>query len=174
MARKYADAKGRSESGSFAAIPHRCLRHQNFIRLTPRAIKLFLDLLVQYNGNNNGDLTAAFTIMKKRGWRSSETLRLAIDELLHYGWITKTRLGGLNRIPNLYAVTFHSIHECAGKLDVPSTNVAPGTWKQLVDAWVKPANYKAIDLRRQKKLSLRIPKRNGSYAESVVPIDARK
>ena len=84
MAKSYAKAKGRSGGGRFVGLPYKCLGHINFTRLTPKATKLFIDLSVQYSGYNNGDLTAAFTIMKKRGWKSKETLRLAIDELLHY------------------------------------------------------------------------------------------
>jgi len=157
MAKSYAKAKGRSEGGQFIKLPHRCLEHINFTRLTPKATKLFIDLMLQFNGRNNGDLTAAFTIMKKRGWNSKETLRLAIDELLHYGWITRTRIGGLNRTPNLYALTIHAIDECGGKLDVNPTNTALGYWKQMVDDWVKPANYRARLERRKIKSLVRKP-----------------
>ncbi len=178
MANSYSKAKGRNGAGRFVALPHRCLEHINFTRLTPKATKLFIDLSLQYNGRNNGDLTTAFSLLKKRGWRSSEILRLAIDELLHYGWITRTRIGGLIRIPNLYALTFHSIDECGGKLDVNSTTTPPGNWKQLIDAWVKPANYLAIDKRRkekaaesnEKKPSLRKPYLIASESEAVKPI----
>lgn len=178
MANSYAKAKGRSERGRFVALPHRCLEHINFTRLTPKAVKLFIDLSLQYNGRNNGDLTTAFSVLRKRGWRSSETLYLAIDELLHYGWITRTRIGGLNRIPNLYALTFQAIDDCGGKLGVNSTITPPGNWKQLVDAWVKPANYQAIDKRRkakaaeqnEKKPSLRKPYLIASESEAVKPI----
>lgn len=158
MANKsYSKAKGRNEKGRFVALPHRCLEHENFTRLTTKATKLFLDIAFQFNGSNNGDLTAAFTIMKKRGWNSKETLRLAIDELLHYGWITRTRIGGLNRTPNLYALTIHAIDECGGKLDVKPTIQAPGNWNQLIKEWVKPANYIARQTRRNRKSLVRKP-----------------
>ena len=157
MANSYSKAKGRRERGQFVALPHNCLGHTNFTRLTSKAIKLFIDLSFQYNGRNNGDLTAAFTIMKKRGWKSKETLRLAIDELRHYGWIILTRIGGLNRNPNLYALTFHAIDECNGKLDVSSTVTAPGNWKKLVDDWIKPANYRARVAKRKIKSLVRKP-----------------
>ena len=151
MARNYSKAKGRKENGQFMAIPHTCLRHENFTRLTPKARMLFTDLLVQYNGNNNGDFTAAFSILKKRGWRSKETVFLAIDELLHYGWIIRTRIGGFYKQANLYAITLHPIDECGGKLDVDPTIVASGAWKKCVDKWVKPANYLAREEKRKNK-----------------------
>ena len=170
MAKSYPKAKGRSESGRFVKLPHRCLEHENFTRLTPKAIKLFIDLLFQYNGHNNGDLTAAFTIMQKRGWKSKETLRLAIDELLHFGWIILTRIGGLNRNPNLYALTIHAIDECKGKLDVKPTVTAPGNWKQPVGDWIKPANYRARLERRKIKSLVRKPYLIGT---ETVPIEAK-
>jgi hypothetical protein len=149
---KYGKAKGRNESGQFAAIPHQCLGHQNFTRQSSRAVKMFIDLLYQYNGSNNGDLTAAYSILQKRGWRSKETIRLATLELLHFGWITLTRRGGLNRIANLYAITFKPIDECGGKLDARSSNIPTGEWKQQVGKWEKPPRWKAIDERRKQKL----------------------
>ncbi len=170
MAKSYAKAKGRSEGGRFVALPHKCLEHKNFTRLTPKATKLFIDLSFQYNGYNNGDLTAAFTIMKKRGWKSKETLRLAIDELLHFGWIILTRIGGLNRNPNLYALTIHAIDDCNGKLDVSSTVTAPGNWKQLFDDWIKPANYRARLAKRKIKSLVRKPYLIGT---ETVPIEAK-
>ena len=131
MVKSYPNAKGRRESGQFQTLPQACLKHENFISLSPKAVKLFLDILMQYNGTNNGDLCAAFSIMRKRGWRSKDTLNKAIKELLHYGWIIVTRRGGLYKTPNLYAITFQRIDECDGKLDIPPSNIAPGTWKNI-------------------------------------------
>ena len=156
MARSYSKAKGRSETGQFAALPHQCLSHENYTRLSHKAIRLLVDLLYQYNGRNNGDLTAAFSILKKRGWRSKETVRLAILELLHYGWIVLTRRGALDRIPNLYAVTFNSIDECNGKLEVAASNMSRGDWKNLVETWEKPEKYKAMDERRKRNREARL------------------
>jgi len=175
MAKGYSKAKGRSEGGQFFALPHRVLKHENFIWLTPRANKLFLDLCVQYNGKNNGDLTTAFSIMKKRGWRSKETLYLAADELLHYGFIVRTRIGGLNKSASLFAFSFRAIDECIGKLDCKPTNAPPGDWKNQVDKWVKPNRYKDIDKRRQIKREIKAGVRNPYQpATESVPIASVK
>jgi hypothetical protein len=122
-------AKGRNESGTFAALPHACLRHENFIALSSYAVKLLIDLYVSYNGNNNGDLCCTWSMMKKRNWRSESTLNNARKELLYYGWIICSRQGGKN-MASLYAVTFQSIDECKGKLDIKETVTAPGGWKE--------------------------------------------
>lgn len=58
--------------------------------------------------------------MRKHGWRSKAALQRAIDELLQTGFIVRTRLGGRNRAA-LYAITWLSINECGGKLDVRPT-----------------------------------------------------
>jgi len=66
--------------------------------------------------------------MKDRGWRSRDTLAQSTEELLRTGWVVRTRQGGRNRT-NLYALTFHAIDECGGKLDRAATCTAPGYWK---------------------------------------------
>jgi len=128
MAGSYSKSKGRKEGGSFVAVPHAIFRHQNYASLKPRAVKLFFDLYGQYCGSNNGDLSAAFTIMEKLGWTSKDQLFKAKEELLQKGWIVVTRQGGRNR-PTLFAVTFRIIDECKGKLDRAAGTRPLGYWK---------------------------------------------
>ena len=74
-------AKGRRETGQFAGIPKACMKHLNYIELSMPAKVLLWEFCYQYNGFNNGDLCAAFSVLKERGWRSKGTLARAIDEL---------------------------------------------------------------------------------------------
>lgn len=92
---------------------------------------LFSQLRFSKGGKgNNGDLYLAHSIGKEWGLKSKETVSLALKELLERGWIILTRQGGSCGLgPNLYAITFFSIDECGGKLQVPPTNTAPGNWK---------------------------------------------
>jgi hypothetical protein len=113
------------------ALPHSLLRHENFAALSPRATKLFLDMATCYNGSNNGDMTTAWSVMKKRGWRSHDQVFKAQMELLDKGFIVKARQGGRNKC-NLFALTIWPIDECKGKLDIPATNVAPRDWKSFL------------------------------------------
>ncbi len=129
MAGSYSKSKGRKEGGSFVAVPHAILRHSNYASLKSRAVKLLFDLYGQYNGTNNGDFSAAFTIMKKLGWTSKDQLFKAKEELLQNGWIVVTRQGGINRA-TLFAVTFKPIDECKGKLDRAAGNTPLGYWKE--------------------------------------------
>ena len=66
--------------------------------------------------------------MRKRGWKSRQTVERALKELLDAGLIEKARQGGLYW-PNLYALGWIAIDECGGKLEVLPTAVAPGRWR---------------------------------------------
>lgn len=127
--KRYRGAKDKRESGSFVALPHAVLRSQSFASLRPHAVKLAIDLLAQFKGDNNGDLCAAWTLMKKRGWRSRDTLSKARRELLNAEWIMVTKQGGRHS-PTLYALTFYAVDACGGKLDVSPTHSSPGSWRK--------------------------------------------
>ena len=102
---------------------------EQYANLSYKAIKLLIDVLEQYNGNNNGDLCITMSVMKKKGWRSSGTLHSAKNELRDKGWIVLTRQGGRHKC-SLFAVTMHPIDECGGKLEVRSTRTASNLWKK--------------------------------------------
>ena len=115
--KKFSTHKGRRGSGgSFAALPHEYFQSPQYARLSPRAVKLLIDVYCQYRGNNNGDLTATWSLMRPRGWTSKSQLQKALDELEQSGWLLRTRQGTIN-MPSLYAVTFRGIDPCEGKLD---------------------------------------------------------
>ena len=63
------------------ALPDIVIRSRQWTMLSPFAVKLLLDMLAQYAGNNNGDLTTAWTVMRARGWKSNDLLYKAIHEL---------------------------------------------------------------------------------------------
>lgn len=128
MAQTRFKSKGRSDFGSFVAMPHRVLECEPYTRLSAKAVKLMIDLFAQFRGSNNGDLGMAWTVMKKRGWRSRDTLNKACKELVQNGFIVRTRQGGRHQC-NLYAITWLAIDECGGKLDCAPTKVALGWWK---------------------------------------------
>jgi len=124
---------GRQTTGSFLRLPHDLLGHDSISTLSPRATKLLIDVATEYNGCNNGDLCAPLSVMRKRGWKSSDQLFKARKELLDRGLILTSRQGGLNKC-SLFALTWFQIDDCKGKLDTPSTDVAPHNWK----LWSEP------------------------------------
>ncbi len=101
----------------------------DFISLKGNTIKLLIDIGSQYNGRNNGDLCAAMSILKKRGWNSNQQICKGIKELIEKNLITQTKQGGLNMGPNLYAITWQPIDECGGKLDVSPTLHPPRSFR---------------------------------------------
>ena len=123
---------GRQTTQPFLSLPHNVLDHDSFRTLSPRATKLLIDIAAQYRGYNNGDLCAPLSVMRKRGWKSSDQLFKARKELLDRGLILTSRQGGLNKC-SLFALTWFQIDDCKGKLDTPSTDVAPHNWKLWSD-----------------------------------------
>lgn len=106
--RKKRKLKKHSE-GSFFALPHRLLNGQKYAKLSSNAIKLLIDIGVQYNGYNNGFLKASFNELKSKGWRSKTTLSRCILELEEVGFIIRMRQGCYPNIASLYALTWKEI-----------------------------------------------------------------
>lgn len=150
MADKRQKLKGRRTGPTFGAKPHHIFRADTKHSkpspasiLSHMAAHLLDNLVAQYNGNNNGDLSAAPKIMKLYGWTSQGSVYAALTELLAQGFIEQTRQGGRNKC-SLYALTWIAMDECGGKLDVPPTKVASNLWKpenkgkinpRFIDAW---------------------------------------
>lgn len=125
--------KGRRDNGTFFRVPTTVLDSPAYLSLSLKSRALLLDLGAQFRGGNNGDLAAAWSVMRARGWKSKDTLRRALLELLAAGLIEQTRMGGLH-CASLYAFTWIEIHDCGGKLDVSGTVVPSNRWRQLPQA----------------------------------------
>lgn len=117
-------AKGRNDApGGFAGIPRMVLEHPDYIGLSYKAKALLLELAYQYRGNNNGDLTTAFSILKDRGWKREATVCAAVDELIKTNLVVRSREGRFSN-PGarcaLYALTWQRMDDIKGKgLDLP-------------------------------------------------------
>ena len=121
--------KARRNTGWFFRFPVEVLDSPAYCGLSFKARALLLDMGAQYRGNNNGDLAAPWSWMRRRGWKSKDTLRRALCELLEMGMIEMTRRGGLH-CPNLYAVTWLGIDACGDKLDCKPNPVPSALWRQ--------------------------------------------
>lgn len=130
MTKKHYRKHGEKREGiGYVALPHVILRSSEFAALSSKAVKLLLDLLSQYKGDNNGDLCCAWKLMEKRCWRSRDSLDQARKELLKAQFIVLTRQGG-RHVASLYAVTFYEIDFCGGKLDISApTRKFMGSWR---------------------------------------------
>lgn len=121
-------AAEKRDGGSFRQIPLSVLEGRAYLECSPYAVKLLFDLLTQYRGQNNGDLTTAWKIMKPRGWRSEMTLHKAKKELLNSGLIVETRMGARPNKCSLYALTFFALDE-NDKLEMTKRGFPRGKYK---------------------------------------------
>ena len=133
----------RSNKMRFGGLPHQVFEHPDYQALGGSAVKLLMDFACQYNGRNNGDLSAAYSQLKDRGWKSRSTISDAVNELLERNIITRTREG---RFQNpgatcaLYALNWYPIDECHGKLDVAPTRVPPRAFSAELSPTPSPKN----------------------------------
>ncbi len=127
--KRYKDAADKRDSGQFFAIPHSVLNGAAYLSVSSHARMLLFDLTAQYKGDNNGDLCAAFSMMKLRGWKSTHTLLNAKRELLDVILIEETRKGARPNLASLYAVTWLALDDCKGKLDMTPAGFHRGGYK---------------------------------------------
>jgi hypothetical protein len=96
-------------TASFVALPKYLINSRKYQELKGNSIKLLTQIAEQYNGSNNGDLQASFSVLKHKGWKSSETLDRALKELVESGFLVKTRQGHFPNICSLFGVTWQPI-----------------------------------------------------------------
>jgi hypothetical protein len=107
------DGKGR-----FIQIPHSVLSHPDYQSLGGNSVKLLNALAYQYNGRNNGNLSAAWGLMRNAGFKSKDTITKAVRQLVSHQIIVKTRDGKFqnpNSCCDLYALCWNRIDPCEGK-----------------------------------------------------------
>jgi len=124
VARSRQKHKGRGGTPPFFQLKHQLLDLPAYIALPHTAKSLLVDMGRQYKGYNNGDLCIALTVLKPRGWNSSDTLWRALQALIDADLVMQTRQGGKN-LCGLYAFTWLPINECGGKLEVAETSTPP-------------------------------------------------
>jgi hypothetical protein len=129
MKDRLARQKGRrSTAGYFFRIPAEVLDSANVRMASSKAKALLLDMGAQFRGGNNGDICITWSDLRSRGWKSKDTMRRAMLELLRLGLIEQTRQGGLHW-PSLFAFTWLPIDSCGGKLDVPPSATPSSRWR---------------------------------------------
>lgn len=110
--------KGRRITGRFIGLPHVVVKNKDYIELSYKSKALLIDLMLQYNGKNNGDLTTALAILRDRGWKRQATVGEAVKELIDANLIIRTREGQFRNPFSrcaLYAITWQPIDDCKDK-----------------------------------------------------------
>ena len=99
----------RKVKGGFASIDRYVIECDAFKSLRSSSVKLLLLMTCDYKGNNNGDLSAAYSKYKDY-FGSNQTLFNARDELERKGFIAVNCYGGMSyggyKLPTLYALTW--------------------------------------------------------------------
>lgn len=165
-------AKKLNDRGRYARLFHDVVNTPAWVALGSNAKTLYIDLLIQFNGSNNGNLTAALGTLKHRGWRSSATLATALGELLALGFIVKTRGGGVrqgSRVCSLFALSDLPI-AANPKLGIEAALPSFGfrLYGSVADA------RKALAAVRRKKSTLQKLNANASEIEAVKPLSGSK
>jgi hypothetical protein len=128
--------------GARLVIPIVLLQHPNYRRMSYAAKAVLWDICSDYNGSNNGYLSAEWSKFKNYGWGSHHTMRDAIAEVIYYGWLVQTQVGGRDHRPNLFGLTWRKLNRRTTQpLHIPSDCdfVRPSShWKQPRARYVKP------------------------------------
>lgn len=123
------NAKGRSKKASFVALPKYLINSEKYQSLRGNSIKLLTQIAEQYNGGNNGDLQASFSVLKDKGWKSSGTLDTAKKELISCGFIVKTRQGHFPKTCSLFALTWALVDKSDKYDSQVYVGKVIGTWR---------------------------------------------
>jgi len=139
-------------------LPYPMLDSAAWISLTPHARSVFIALLRQHNGHNNGDLSYTKNTAKRHGLPTSgTTIRKALDELWEKGFIVQTRQGsfGSTQTCNLWAVTTRPIDDLPAN-SIKATSCASDLWRQWTEERPSPNyvdNFPAVAAARKKRTS---------------------
>lgn len=116
--------KQKRKERAFFSIPTSLLNAPHFRNLSPRAVKLFLHMAGQYNGHNNGKLTAVYLeLLKGGGFKAPKHIKPAKDELVAAGLIKQTAISNRRtQEPDRYAITFKPVDWTA---DMEETAIEP-------------------------------------------------
>ncbi len=127
--RKRPKHTGRGKGHSFIQLPHYLIQSPQFCALSGTAVKVLLFLAGQYNGKNNGDLSATESMVSTAGVCSRRGVGSVLIGLEEAGFIVKTRTGH-RRLCNLYGLTWYPIDQCEGKgLEVGPEHAPSNLWK---------------------------------------------
>lgn len=102
------------DSGGFMAVPWSVMDSSAYAGLSHPARSLLLEFARQFVRDNNGRLLASRAYLAGRGWRSSDVIQRAKDELLAAGFIFETVKGQRPNKASWYAVTWRTLDRHPG------------------------------------------------------------
>jgi hypothetical protein len=130
----------RRQIDAFAMVPVIVLQSIACTTLPNYALRVLFAFAAQFRGRNNGDLALTWSMAKTFGIASREHHVKGIALLLDHGLIVKTRQGGKKPLgPTLYALTWHPVDECNGKLDVSMSMTPSHAWSRWTPSSSAPS-----------------------------------
>ena len=102
------------DSGGFIAVPWSVMDSPAYACLSHPARSMLLEFARQFVRDNNGRLLASRAYLAGRGWRSSDVIQRAKDELLAAGFIFETVKGQRPNKASWYAVTWRTLDRHPG------------------------------------------------------------
>lgn len=102
------------DSGGFMAVPWSVMDSPAYAGLSHPARSMLLEFARQFVRDNNGRLLASRAYLAGRGWRSSDVIQRAKDELLAAGFIFETVKGQRPNKASWYAVTWRALDRHPG------------------------------------------------------------
>jgi hypothetical protein len=102
------------DQGGFVALPWSVLDCPAYARLSHPARSLLLEFSRQYVRDNNGRLLASGAYLARRGWKSSDVIYRAKQELMEAGFIHETVMGHRPNKASWYAVTWLALDRLPG------------------------------------------------------------
>lgn len=115
-------------NGPVLVMPHVVLNSEAYKSLSGNAIKLLYDIAQQYNRYNNGSLLASFRYMSEmRGWKSSDMLAKAKNELIERELLIQTVQGQRPNKASWYGLGWLALDDITG-LEISAQNWPRGAY----------------------------------------------
>ena len=130
------------DPGGFIALPWSVLDCPAYLQLSHPARSLLLEFARQYVRDNNGRLLASGVHLGKRGWKSSDVIYRAKQELQRAGFIHETVMGHRPNKASWYAVTWRALDKWPGYDAGAAETFIRGAYRQsapLKNASLKPS-----------------------------------
>ena len=161
----------KKRKGRFVGIPYDVASNHLFAELTAPETKLLIDILIQFNGRNNGMLSACYTLMKSRGWARSSLYR-AFCGLQHKGFVVVTRQGWKRRgKPTLVGITWVEINPPLNGVEydegIQSSAIPLSYWCKAKSGWKNQPKAKEP----KKNMSSNMEDKNASYYSKLTLVD---
>lgn len=116
---KKRDRSGKSspsgrDAGGFIALPWSVIDSPAYMKLSPHAKCLLIDVARQFVRDNNGRLLLSMRHLKTRGWNSCSMVSKAKKELLDGGFLFETVKGHRPNKASWYAITWQTLDKLNG------------------------------------------------------------